>query len=551
MYNPLDPFGIVSSCWEVQKAWLQHPRELSEELNKLGAEAAALASPQWLGGEDDMIPAVSYDERFQDPVWTKSPQFDTLKEFYLLYTRWFEDAIYRTPGASEETKHKAAFWVRQGLNALAPTNYFFTNPVALTRFMETGGKSVLDGWHNFAADAGQGMVSLVRDSDFKVGETLAATPGAVVFRNALMELIQYAPATDTVHAIPIVIVSPWINKYYILDLNEKKSLIRFLVNQGFTVFVTSWKNVGPEMRDTTLDDYLLKGVQEAVNVARAVCNVPQVHLAGYCIGGTISAAFMAWARGRGAGRAKSPVAHGTLLTTLVDFTDPGEIGVFVDENSIRWLEDHMNQVGYLDGKSMASSFRLLRSNSLLWHYVVHNYLLGEAPPPFDVLYWNMDTTRLPAAMHSFYLREFYLNNKLVQKNGVTLGGRPIDLGRIDAPLYLVGTEQDHITPWKETFKLSRVAKGPIRYVLATSGHIMGIISPPVDPPKRRYWAGPIDGVDDAEAWREATEKVPGSWWLDWVDWLRPQCGDLQPPPGLGSDAWPALAEAPGTYVLER
>jgi len=550
VYDPLDPFGIVSSCWEVQNAWLQHPRELSEELKKLGTEAAALASPPWLGGEEDMIPAASYDERFQDPIWTKSPYFDTLKEFYLLYTRWIEDAIYRTPGASEEAKYKAAFWMRQGLNALAPTNYFFTNPVALTRLMETAGKSVLDGWRNLTADSAQGVVSLVRDADFEVGETVATTPGAVVFRNALMELIQYAPATNKVHAMPIVIVAPWINKYYILDLNEKKSLIRFLVNQGFTVFVTSWKNVGPEMRDTTLDDYLVEGLQEAVNVARAICNARQVHLTGYCIGGTLSAAFMAWSKS-GGGRAKPPVAHGTLLTTLVDFSDPGEIGVFIDENSVVWLEDHMNEVGYLDGKSMAASFRLLRSNSLLWHYVVHNYLLGETPPPFDVLYWNMDTTRLPAAMHSFYLREFYLNNKLVEKNGVTLAGRPIDLERIDTPLYLVGTEQDHITPWKETFKLARLSKGPTRYVLATSGHIMGVISPPVDPPKRRYWAGPVDGLCDAEAWREATEKVPGSWWLDWVDWLRPQCGALQAPPGLGNDAYPALAEAPGSYVLER
>jgi polyhydroxyalkanoate synthase len=276
-----------------------------------------------------------------------------------------------------------------------------------------------------------------------------------------------------------------------------------------------------------------------------------VHLIGYCIGGTITAAFLAWSRARRGSKEESPIAHSTLLATLVDFSDPGEIGVFVDENSIRWLDDHMSQVGYLDGKSMAASFRMLRSNSLLWHYVVHNYLLGETPPPFDVLYWNMDTTRLPAAMHSFYLREFYLHNRLVERNGVTLGDRPLDLQRIDVPLYLVGTEQDHITPWKGTFKLCGLAKGPIRYVLATSGHIMGIISPPVDPPKRHFRVGDIDGECDPEAWREKTEKVSGSWWLDWVDWLRPQCGELLPPRALGNGAYRPLAEAPGTYVLER
>ena len=370
----------------------------------------------------------------------------------------------------------------------------------------------------------------------------------MVFRNRLLELIQYAPATERVRSVPIVIIAPWINKYYILDLNRKKSLVRYLVDQGYTVYITSWKNPTTEMRDTTLDDYMLEGILPAVDAVRAICGVPQVHVVGYCIGGTMLSALMAWlARGDSA----SPIAHWTLFTALVDFTDPGDIDVFIDEDSIRYIERMMAQNGYLDGQELALSFRMLRSNSLIWHYFVHNYLYGEEPPPFDVLYWNTDCTRLPEAMHSFYLRELYLHNKLAQPDALSLGGRPIDLGRIRQPLYAVGTEQDHIAPWKETFKICSLVGGPVRFTLATSGHIMGIVNPPVDPPKRRYWVGDASGASDAEAWRESQTKVPGSWWEDWDAWLAAQCGPFTAPPPLGTEVYPALEDAPGSYVLDR
>ena len=554
MHNIFDPFGIVSSCWEVQRAWLRHPRELTQEFTKLAAGIWALQTWQCMAGgrrHADLIPPVRYDERFQDPIWTDNPFLDMLKEVYLLYLHWLEDAIYETPDVPDKTRRKAAFWVRQALNAAAPTNFFWTNPAAMVRFIETAGVSLARGANNFLADVRKGAISVVNETAFEVGKDLAATPGAVVFRNELVELIQYAPTTAEVQAVPIVIVAPWINKYYILDLSEKKSLVRCLVDQGFTVFITSWKNPGAEARDATLDDYMLKGVLASVHAARDICRVPQVHLGGYCIGGTLIAALLAWLNRQGGDENDVPVAHWTLLTTLLDFSQPGDIEVFIDENGVRAVEEQMATTGYLDGKSMAASFALLRSNSLIWHYWVHNYLYGESPPRFDVMYWNMNTTRMPEAMHAFYLREFYLHNKLVQTDGVTLGGRSIDLARISQSLYAVGTEQDHITPWKETFKVCTLVNSPVRYVLATSGHILGIISPPVAPPKRRYWVGEATGQKDPEAWRTATEKVPGSWWADWAAWLRPGCGELRAPPGLGSERYPRLADAPGTYVLER
>ncbi len=548
----LDPFGILSSCWQVQKAWLSHPQKLTEELAKLEAEIWSLEEWQRItgaGSHGDLFPAAPYDERFQLSNWTENPYLDTLKESYLLYTRWLEDAIFETPDVPEKTKKKAAFWARQVLNALAPTNWFWTNPEAMARFFESNGISAVNGCNNYEADADRGVVSLVDEYAFEVGVNLATTPGAVVFRNELLELIQYAPTTDKVHRIPILIVAPWINKYYILDLDEQKSLIRFLVSQGFTVFVTSWKNPGPEMRNTTLDEYMLKGVLEAVTVAKKICKVPNVHLTGYCVGGTIVSALMAWINAKDSD--DSPVAHWTLLASLVDFSDPGDIDVFIDEDSVQLIEQLMERKGYLDGKDMAMSFRMLRSNSLIWHYFVNNYLYGEPPEAFDVLYWNMDTTRIPEAMHSFYLRELYLNNKLVEKNGLTLGERPIDLGSIIQPLYVVGTEQDHITPWKETFKICELVSGKVRYVLATSGHILGTISPPIDPAKRRYWAGDLNGTSDPESWLAQTDKIRGSWWTDWVKWLRPNCGDKEFPPPLGGGKYSPILDAPGTYVLER
>lgn len=550
----LDPFDIVGSSLAVQQAWLRQPERLAASLQGLALDAhqvhnhfarASLGVP----GEA-VVPAVIHDQRFQDSTWTDHPGFAYLKEIYLLYGRWLEDAIHATEGLTPARRQRAAFWVRQWLDAIAPSNFFWTNPEALRRAIASHGCSVLWGLQNWLRDAAAHDVRMVEPDAFQVGRDLATTPGRVVLRNELLELIQYAPTTDRVHTVPIVLVAPWINKYYIMDLSPDNSLVRYLVGQGFTVFVTSWKNPGPDARTTTLDDYLLRGLRPALNAARAICGVPQVHATGYCLGGTALAMLLAWINAGPADRAVNPVAHWTTFTTLVDFSDPGEIGAFLSESSFEFLKQRMNQAGYLEGADMAGAFRLLRPNNLIWHYVIHSYLYGEELPPSDVLFWNCDTTRMPAAMHEFYLRELYLNNRLVQ-GSLEIGGRRLDLGAIRQPLYAVGAEQDHIAPWKQTFRLCGLIGGPARYVLATSGHILGIINPPVTPPKRRYWVGDATGQGEAEGWRKKTEKTSGSWWEDWTRWLSAHCGPLGPPPSFGGADYPPLEPAPGRYVLEK
>ena len=551
-----DPFGINKACVDVQKAWLEHPQQLFNKTMQLSLDSWAVQSQTYrrlMGiSEKDQIPAVEYDERFAEPIWTDVVYLDFIKQYYLLGTRWLEDAIYESPDVDWKTREKAAFWVRQWLNAIAPTNYFWTNPSAVKKFVETGGESILKGLKNVVADLKHNTIRMVDTDAFEVGKNLALTKGEVVFRNELFELIQYTPQTEQTHQIPILFVPPWINKYYILDLTPKKSIINWLVQQGFTVFLISWKNPTAEMRNIQFDDYLLKGVLPAIDIAKQICNVQSVHAVGYCIGGTLLSVLMAWlnVNEETAGE-KSPISSWTLLTTLTDFSNPGEIQVFIDEENLNYIDKLLQDKGYLEGRAMADSFRLLRSNSLIWHYFVHNYLYGEDLPTFDVLFWNMDSTRLPQAMHSFYLREFYLHNKLSKPNELTIANRALDLSKITQPLYDVSTEQDHIAPWKETFKKCAQISSPIRNVLATSGHILGIISPPVDPPKRRYWVGEANGAKNPLQWREQQPKVAGSWWEDWKIWLNAQCGATQNPPSMGNETYPPLLPAPGLYVFEK
>lgn len=551
--NILDPFGIQAACSDVIEAWGNNPEGLQQNMQTFYADLFNIQQQvvlRALGNcGPDCIEAMVYDERFRDDAWLENPWFDFLKEYYLLCTRTLQDTIFATPGVPEKTRRRAAFWTRQILDAMSPGNFLWTNPAALNRFITTGGQNLADGFKLWLEDLGKGDISMVDDDAWQLGKDIACTPGEIVFRNELLEVIQYTPTTAEVRAIPIIIIAPWINKYYILDLSPEKSLIRHLVNQGFTVFVTSWKNPGPDLRHLTFDDYLTKGALAIINTAREICDVPAVHAVGYCIGGTLLTALMAWTAQDQ--QAESPVSHWTLLTTLTDFSNPGDIDVFITEDSIQWLEQRMAKHGYLDGRDMGSSFRWLRPNSLIWRYVIQSYLYGEDPPPMDVLQWNVDCTRLPEKMHSFYLRNFYLGNCLVKPNALTLAGRSIDLRLIRAPLYAVGTEQDHISPWKETFKIAGLIPAPVRYTLATSGHILGILSPPVDPPKRRYWSGDATGMNDTVAWCTNQNKVPGSWWNDWVKWLHERCGPMVPARQPGNKHFSPLAAAPGDYVLEK
>jgi len=416
--------------------------------------------------------------------------------------------------------------------------------------IESGGDSLRRGFDVFMKDMRAGTVRMTGQDSFAVGGNLATTPGAVVFRNRLLELIHYAPTAAQVRPVPIVIVTPCINKFYVLDLQPKKSLVRHLLDQGFDVYITSWKNPGADMRDTGFDDYIVEGVDEAVRAARGLSGAQKVHAVGYCIGGTLLSVYMAWLSRR-LKREEVPVAHWTLLASLVDFQSPGDIEVFIDEGSVTWLTDSMRARGYLDGAEMAATFRLLRSNPLIWHYIVHGWLYGEPPPPSDVLYWNMDCTRMPSRMHEYYLRELYLDNKLVKPNALAVAGEPIDLARIHVPLYQVSAEDDHITPWRQTFRINGWVTGEKRFVLSSSGHILGIVNPPVQPPKRRYRVGRAHRGEPAEAWLAGAEQRAGSWWPDWTAWLAERCGAPCTPPRLASDNFPKLADAPGVYVLER
>ena len=462
-----------------------------------------------------------------------------------------QDMLYDTPGLSSGERRRAAFWWRKWLNAVAPTNYFWLNPVALRKAVETHGESLWHGWRNMLDDVEVGNVRMTNPDDFKVGENLATTPGSVVYRNRLLEVIHYAALQPHVHAEPLVIITPWINKFYVLDLVPKKSMVRFLLDQGFDVFITSWKNPDAEMRDVSFDDYLVEGIDTIVRVAQEISGAARIHAAGYCIGGTALAIYMAWAN-RHYGEAEMPIADWTLFTTLVDFRRPGDIEVFIDEHSIEYLTEQMAQKGYLDGREMAASFRLLRSNSLIWHYVVHGWLYGEAPSSFDVLFWNMDTTRMPYAMHAWYLKELYLNNRLIQGGSLTVAGEPIDLSAISQPLYAVAAEDDHIAPWMQAFRTMNLISAERRFVLSSSGHILGIVNPPTRPQKRKYWAGPAHRkADTPSVWRETAHEYPGSWWADWMQWLKPRAGDIVPARPAYDDRHPELAPAPGTYVLEN
>jgi polyhydroxyalkanoate synthase subunit PhaC len=549
----LDPLGIVAPLVHAQLAWLTHPAQLAQAAARFTGDMLALQTHAYLrmlGFESaDVIEAKADDNRFSDPEWTRSAAWDILKESYLLVTHYFHDCVYRTPGLPENERRRAAFWLRNFLNALAPTNFLWTNPVALRKAYETRGGSLLHGMQNLLRDIKVGSVSMVEPDAFEVGTNLATTPGKVVLRNRLLEVIHYVPTRPTNYEKPVVIVTPWINKYYVLDLKPEKSMVRFLLDEGYSVFITSWKNPTAEMRDVGFDDYVTDGVGAIVECARRWSCVENVHAVGYCIGGAALTTYVAWAN-RHYPAAEVPVATVTLLATLVDYEEVGDIEVFLDDGTLALLSSAMKQQGYLDGQAMASAFRLLRSNSLIWQYVVHDYLYGEALPAFDVLYWNMDTTRMPAAMHEWYLRELYVENRLVQKEALTVAGERIDLGAIVQPLYAVSAEEDHIAPWRSTFRVNAHVSGTRRFVLSSSGHILGIVNPVVTPPKREYWVRNASGSETPEAWRMRAEHRSGTWWEDWSAWLSPHSGARIAARPIDSNRYPVLADAPGTYVLE-
>jgi polyhydroxyalkanoate synthase len=549
----LDPMGMLAPLVHAKLAWWLHPQELAESMSRFSTDLLTLQWHTWqraLGMDsEEVIRPHADDQRFSDPAWHDIASWGILKQWYLLFTRQTLDMLHETPGLSSQERRKAAFWWREWLNATAPTNFFWTNPVAQRKAIESHGESLARGLQIMLDDLEAGTVRMTDPSHFTVGKNLATTPGKVVFRNRLLEVIHYTPTVEKNYEKPVVIVTAWINKHYILDMTPAKSMVKYLLDQGFSVFITSWKNPDETMGDVVFDDYLTDGIDKIINVARDISGAKQVNAVGYCIGGAALTTYMAWANRRYSMR-EMPVSSVTLLTALVDYHKPGDIEIFLDESTVQWLSKNMQAKGFLEGNEMAAAFRLLRSNSLIWHYVVHGYLYGEAPPPFDVLYWNMDTTRMPAAMHQWYLREFYLNNNLIKKDALTIAGEAIDLERIKQPVYSVGAVDDHIAPWRQTFRVNNFVSGTKRNVLSSSGHILGIVNPPVNPPKREFWVGSVERHDTPESWQKRAEQRQGSWWEDWMGWLKPQAGKLLKAGPTVTKEYPALGDAPGEYVRE-
>jgi polyhydroxyalkanoate synthase subunit PhaC len=543
---------VVKTLGQVAEYWLADPQRAVQVQASLGKAYLDLwaSAVKRLAGE--AAPPVATpapgDKRFNDPEWTQNQFFDFLKQAYLITAQW-ADRLVDAAELNPHTKQKAEFYMRQITNALAPTNFVLTNPELLRETFVSNADNLVRGMHMLAEDIERGAGSLqIRQSDssmFEVGRNLATTPGKVVFQNELMQLIQYAPSTETVLKRPLLIVPPWINKYYVLDLTPDKSFIKWCVDQGLTVFCISWANPDAHLAQKTFEDYVRQGPFAALDAIKEATGEDKVHTIGYCVGGTLLAVTLAAM----AARQDKRIASATLFAAQVDFTYAGDLKVFVDEEQVKVIEHRMSERGYLDSRSMATVFNLLRSNDLLWPYVINNYLKGKAPFPFDLLYWNSDATRLPAANHSFYLRNCYLDNKLA-KGSMILGNTPIDLKTVTVPIYNLATREDHIAPAKSVMFGSKLFGGDVRFVIAGSGHIAGVINPPVKK-KYQYWTGPKPRNADVEGWLAKAKEHAGSWWPDWLLWITRQSPTEVPARVPGDGALKPIEDAPGRYVRVR
>jgi polyhydroxyalkanoate synthase len=508
----------------------------------------------WGRDTPDVVPA---DQRFRDESWSENLAFDMLKQIYLITGQWLVQMTDGLEGINPDLSKRARFWTQQAVDAASPSNFAATNPEVMQEIVRTGGTSLMQGFQNLISDLQKGRISMVPDGAFTIGKDLAVTPGKVIYRNPLIELIQYEPTTKKVREIPILVVPPWINKYYVMDMRPENSMYKYLVDAGFTVFTISWKNPDESVLDLEWADYMEMGIIEALRVVQAITGSEKVNMVGYCLGGIVEQVTLAYLAAQGDEGVTIPglpaVNSATFFATHQDFTDVGDVDVFLSEPEVRLLELLMDASGgYLDGRNMAATFNMLRANDLLWNYVVHNYLLGQTPPAFDLLYWNSDGTRVPGKVHSFLLREFFLADNLKEPDAIQIRGVGIDTRRVTIPAYAVACESDHIVPWRGASRIRQMMGGPVRFVLAESGHIAGIINPPAQK-KRNYWLNTARNAQtlDPDEWLAGATKHEGSWWLDWVPWLKKHAGKRVEPPSMGSEAHPPIMDAPGTYVLER
>ena len=539
----------VKTLGQVLEYWLSDPQRALELQRSIGAAYLELwgSAVKRMAGEETkpVVEADPRDKRFADPEWSSNQFFDFLKQLYLLSTRWAEHLVSGAEALDPHTRQKAEFYIRQIANALSPSNFVLTNPELLRETLSSNAENLVRGMQMLSEDIDEKGNFKIRQSDptmFEVGRNLAITPGKVIFQNQLMQLIQYAPSTETVLKTPLLIVPPWINKFYILDLTPEKSYIKWCVDQGLTVFVISWVNPDARLAAKGFAEYMHEGPLTALEVIEQVTGEKEVHAAGYCVGGTLLSVTLAYMAAKEDTRVKSA----TFFATQVDFRHAGDLKVFVDEEQLEALEQRMKEVGYLEGSKMATAFNMLRSNDLIWPYVVNNYLRGKAPFPFDLLYWNSDATRMPAANHSFYLRNCYLNNALTSGK-MTIADVTLDLKKVKIPVYNLATREDHIAPAKSVYLGSKYFGGPVRFVLSGSGHIAGVVNP-VAKGKYQYWTGPKPNGTDVEAWLKKAKEHPGSWWPDWLAWIASHGDERVPARAPGGGKLTPIEDAPGSYV---
>ncbi len=548
-----DDLGLSHAFMDLGAALMANPWQLAEMQLLMWNDYLRLwhgAMQRFLGEEPAPVaePARS-DNRFKSELWQNNFLFDYIKQSYLIASQNIQKMVADAQGLDPQTARKVRFFTRQFVDALAPTNFVFTNPEVLKATVESGGKNLVDGLHNLLGDLERGggklAISMTDYKAFKLGENVATSPGKVVFQNDLIQLIQYDPSTAEVWRTPLLIIPPWINKYYILDLREKNSFIRWAVSEGHTVFVVSWVNPDQRFAKKGFDDYMLEGPLAALDAIEQATGEREANVIGYCLGGTLFACLLAWLAAKDDKRVKSA----TFFTALIDFTEPGELGVFTDEATLTSLEKKMEERGFLEGSEMANTFNLLRANDLIWSFVVNNYLLGKDPFPFDLLYWNSDATRMPAKMHTFYLRNMYIKNLLTKPGGIGLAGEPIDIAEITTPACFVSAIEDHIAPWKSTYMGAKLLSGPVKFLLAGSGHIAGVVNPPV-PPKYCHWTN-TDLPQSADEWLATAQRHDGSWWPEWSAWVGQFGGDKVPARTPGEGKLKAIEDAPGSYVKLR
>ena len=553
--TPADELGIAQAFMDMMAKLLANPYKLAQAQMNLvwdyfslwqhsmmrvaGLSASPVAAPE------------KSDKRFKDEEWEQHFLFDFIKQSYLIAARHIHDTVSGVDGLDEQTQKKVTFYTRQYIDALSPSNFAMTNPEVFRETVKSHGQNLLKGLNNLLRDVEDGggnlRVKMTDTSAFELGKNVATTPGKVVFQTEMMQLLQYTPSTEKVLKKPLLIVPPWINKFYILDLREKNSYIKWAVDQGHTVFVISWVNPDERLAQKSFDAYVKEGVIAALDAIERQTGEKEVNAAGYCLGGTLLATTLAYL----AAKRQKRILSATFFTTMTDFTDPGELGVFIDEGQVSSLEKKMFERGYLEGSEMAGTFNMLRANDLIWSFVVNNYLLGKDPFPFDLLYWNSDSTRMPAAMHSFYLRTMYMENRLIEPGGIEIDGTPIDLTKIKVPCYFISTIEDHIAPWKSTYMGARRFGGPTRFVLGGSGHIAGIVNPPAAN-KYGYWLNPSAKLaETADAWLEGAQQHPGSWWTDWQAWVTAHDSEQTEARDPVNGKLEVLEDAPGSFVKIR